>query len=190
MSRANFIIYAVLAGVLLCGDAGAAGLDEIYRDLVRSDNRGYLPLFVKNRKALQPADDSGFDLPPVEPELEANEPEQEINFENERLRRNAEIEAANARWRKVLKNVQSGYVSSFELDELAQHEQQNNPQAVEILAWIYSRGIGVKPDFIKAFHLYKKAVDLKVPGAMDNAVKVYRAMTPAQKAELGKQSSL
>ena len=186
MSRANFIIYAVLAGVLWCGEAKAAGLDEIYRDLVRSDNRGYLPLFVKNRKALQPADESGFDLPPVEVELDASQPEQEINFENERLRRKAEIEAANARWKQVLKNVQSGYVSSFELDELTQREQQGNPQAVEVLAWIYSRGVGVKPDFIKAFHFYKKAVNLNVPGAMDNAVKVYRAMSPAQKAELGR----
>lgn len=36
--------------VLLCpGLASATSLDELYRDIVRSDNQGYLPMFVKNR---------------------------------------------------------------------------------------------------------------------------------------------
>ena len=28
----------------------ATSLDELYRDVIRSENSGYLPMFVKNRK--------------------------------------------------------------------------------------------------------------------------------------------
>ncbi len=189
MNKAKLIIYAVLSGWMMTNSAYAAGLDEIYRDLVRSDNRGYLPLFVKNRQAPSLLDDERISMPEapvvVEPVVDSMTLK-EISLDNERQRREAEEKAAELRWQKVLKNVQNGYVSSFELEELSKREAQNNPQAVEVLAWIYSRGIGVKPDLIKAFNLYKKAVGLKVPSAMDNAVKVYRAMTPAQKNEISK----
>ena len=43
-----FIIFSLL---FLSLPAHATSLDEIYRDLVRSDNSGYLPMFVKNRNA-------------------------------------------------------------------------------------------------------------------------------------------
>lgn len=189
MNKAKLIIYAILSGCAILNSVQAAGLDEIYRDLVRSDNSGYLPLFVKNRQAPSLLDNEQITMPEspmvVEPVVDSMTLK-EISLDNERQRRQAEEELAELRWQKVLKNVQNGYVSSFELDELNKREAQNNPQAVEVLAWIYSRGVGVKPDLIKAFNLYKKAVELKVPSAMDNAVKVYRAMTPAQKNEISK----
>ena len=188
MNKAKLIIYAVLSGCAIIHNANAAGLDEIYRDLVRSDNSGYLPLFVKNRQAPSLLDNEQITMPEspmVEPVVDSMTLK-EISLDSERQRRQAEEDLAELRWQKVLKNVQNGYVSSFELDELNKREAQNNPQAVEVLAWIYSRGIGVKPDLIKAFNLYKKAVGLKVPSAMDNAVKVYRAMSPAQKNEISK----
>ena len=157
--------------------------------MVRSDNRGYLPLFVKNRQAPSLIDENKEFFPDTNLEEETQVLEKgmkEINFENERLIQDAEIEAAELRWQKVIANVQSGYVSSFELDELNQRVEKDDPQAVEILAWIYSKGVGVEPDLIKAFGLYKKAINLKVPDAMDNAIKVYKAMSSAQKEELAK----
>ena len=189
MNKAKFIICAVLMLGFCVKSSQAAGLDEIYRDLVRSDNRGYLPLFVKNRQAPSLIDGDKEFLPDTSMEEETNIIEKgmkDINFKNERLIKNAEIEAAELRWKKVLANVQAGYVSSFELDELNQRVENNNPQAVEVLAWIYSKGVGVEPDLIKAFGLYKQAINLKVPDAMENAVKVYKAMSPAQKEELAK----
>ena len=189
MNKVKFIICAFLLFFVVSKGAFAAGLDEIYRDLVRSDNRGYLPLFVKNRQAPSVIDDGNKVLSNDDFESSANALEKglnNINFQNERLIKKAELEEAEIRWKKVLANVQSGYVSSFELDELNKREQENNSQAVEVLAWIYSKGVGVEPDLIKAFHLYKKAIALKVPEAMENAVKVYKAMSAQQKAELSK----
>ena len=189
MNKVKFVICAALLSFVVSKGAFAAGLDEIYRDLVRSDNRGYLPLFVKNRQAPSVVDDSKVVLPRDDFEQGADALEMgisSVNFQNERLIKKAEFEEAEIRWKKVLANVQSGYVSSFELDELNKREGENNPQAVDVLAWIYSKGVGVEPDLIKAFHLYKKAIALKVPEAMENAVKVYKAMSAQQKAELSK----
>lgn len=187
MKKANYIFLAFLLSLCSLNKVQAAGLDEIYRDLVRSDNRGYLPLFVKNREAPKIFSDENFAKEVTRPEVideQAVRGLEDINLENDRQRRSAEIEAAQLRWEQVLKNVQNGYVSSFELDELVKHEQQDDPKAVEVLAWIYSRGIGVKTDLLKAFSYYKKAVALNIPNAKENAIKVYHAMSPDERAQL------
>lgn len=51
MIKTQTFIYTVLLGTILAVPAPATSLDEIYRDIVRSDNSGYLPLYVKNRNA-------------------------------------------------------------------------------------------------------------------------------------------
>jgi len=185
MNKEYSIICVFLAVLLNINDVFAAGLDEIYRDLVRSDNRGYLPLFVKNRTTPLFIDEDKL-VEPIE-NVEGVVDDEEalgVNFENKRLIKNAEVEAENQRWQMVLDNVQAGYVSSFELDELEKRERENNPQAIEVLAWIYSQGIGVEPDLVKAFVFYKKAIEFDVPEAKENAIKVYKAMTSEQKAKL------
>lgn len=187
MTKVKFIILGVFFAMCCSKNVCAAGLDEIYRDLVRSDNRGYLPLFVKNRQA--PSIFNGDTLigEISNPDLideQTLKGLEDINLENERRRLSAEREAAELRWQQVLKNVQAGYVSSFELDELEKHERWNNPQATEVLGWIYAKGIGVKVDFLKSFRYYQKAASLNVLNAKENAVKVYRAMSAEQKALL------
>lgn len=47
MKKALFIILSLIFSV---PEVSANSLDELYRDLIKSDNEGYLPLFVKNRK--------------------------------------------------------------------------------------------------------------------------------------------
>lgn len=187
MKKANFIILSLLLGCVVSENAVAAGLDEIYRDLVRSDNRGYLPLFVKNRQTPNIFREDGTLGDIAQPDLideQTLKGLEDINLENERQRRSAEREAAELRWQQALKNVQGGYVTSVELEELEKREQENNLQAIEVLGWVYARGIGVKPDLIKSFNYYRKAANLGVTGAQDNAVKVYKAMSAAQRAEL------
>lgn len=187
MKQANFIFLTAILCCLFPARGQSAGLDEIYRDLVRSDNRGYLPLFVKNRQAPKVFTDDTLNSDIVSPDFIDEQTVrglEDINLENERQRRSAELEAAQLRWQQVLKNVQGGYVSSFELEELEKYEQENDPQAVEVLAWIYARGIGVKQDLEKAFSYYKKAVALNIPNAKENAVKVYRAMSVEQRSKL------
>lgn len=187
MKKASFLFLSMMLGCLCSNEACAAGLDEIYRDLVRSDNRGYLPLFVKNREAPKIFDDENILNQMSQPsglsEQNLNGLE-DVNLDNERQRQSKEREEDELRWKKVLKNVQSGFVSSVEIEELTKRERENNPQAVEVLGWIYAKGIGVEPDLIKAFNYYKKGTALSIPQAKENAIKVYKAMTPAQKSSL------
>ena len=187
MKQAKFIILGLLSVCCLGNNVQAAGLDEIYRDLVRSDNRGYLPLFVKNRQVPKVFTDdiSSNDVSvPLLIDEQTLKGLEDINLKNERQRLSAEREAAELHWQNVLKNVQQGYVTSIELDELYKREHDNNPHAVEILGWIYARGIGVKPDLIKSFNFYKKGANLGIKQARENAVKVYRAMSATQKTKL------
>ena len=79
-----FIIFSLL---FLSLPAHATSLDEIYRDLVRSDNSGYLPMFVKNRNApdfLLDDEAAKQIMPPKETktiDMKA------VNLESERLKR-------------------------------------------------------------------------------------------------------
>ena len=187
MIKANFILYAFLAMFVGVKSSSATGLDQIYRDLVRSDNRGYLPLFVKNRNT--PEVGSSDKLleevaAPVEVEKDNTVGLEDVNLDNPRQKKNMELEAENERWQQVLANVQRGYVSSYEIGILNSYEADDNPQAVEVLGWMYSQGVGVDQDLIRSFNYYKKAVDLGVSSAMENAVKVYRAMSASQKEKL------
>jgi len=155
-------------------------LDEIYRDVVRSDNRGYLPMFVKNRTAPDFLDEEFVlkdvpepkpeDTSPVNPDLEI------VKLENQRKIHEAKLRAELAEWQAVLDNVRAGKVTPVELRALELKAEQSDPQAVEILGWIYARGVGVKPDLIKSFKFYQKAADIGVPDASLNAAKVYKIM--------------
>lgn len=59
--------------------------------------------------------------------------------------------------------------------------QKNDPKAVEVLAWMNARGIGIKPNLVEAFNLYQKAAALKVPLAAENALLVYKSMNAEQR---------
>ena len=50
MKKYKQIIIALLVLCSCPGTALSASLDELYRDIIRSENKGYLPLFVKNRE--------------------------------------------------------------------------------------------------------------------------------------------
>ena len=187
MKKASFLILVLLFVCLCNTNLFAAGLDEIYRDLVRSDNRGYLPLFVKNRDVpniFENEDLSGDDFSSVSTNEEMLKGLDDINLDNDRQRRSAERDAAELRWQQTLRNVQAGYVSSVELEDLNIKERENDPQAVEVLAWIYARGVGVEVDLIRAFNYYRKGISLGVPQAKENAVKVYKAMSAEEKNRL------
>lgn len=176
--------FLLLAGSVL--PVQAATLDELYRDIVRSDNSGYLPLYVKNRHSpdflldeeeLKKAQESADALP-------INKDDMVIDFENKRKERELEKIAIKLKWQQTLEAVKDNRVTPVELAEIEKRVKKNDPQAVEVYAFMYARGIGVKPDLIKAFNLYQQADKLKVPNAMENAAKVYKSMTPAQRQEL------
>ena len=75
-------------------------------------------------------------------------------------------------------------VTPKELDEIKNRIKQNNPDAIEIYAYMNAKGIGVQKDFIKSFNLYRQAEKLGVPQAKENDIKVFKAMSPEQKQKL------
>lgn len=186
MINIKTFICSILLGLCTVFPAGATTLDELYRDIVRSDNSGYLPMYVKNRNAPDFIfDDTELNkiekTPPLIPIIENDTI---VDFENKRKLQELEEEARRLQWQQTLNAVKENRVTPVELKEIEQRAEKDNPQAVEVLAYIYARGVGVKPDLIKAFNLYQKAEKLQVPNAIPNAAKVYKAMSPQLRKKL------
>ena len=163
----------------------AASLDELYRDIVRSDNMGYLPLFVKNRKEPDIAVDEGLDKVDAENfVLKAKGETKEVKLINEARKKAALRRAKQIKWEQTLKAVAENRVAPLDLEEINQRVKLNDAKAVEVLAWMYTKGVGVKQDLVKAFKLYKKAEGLQVSSAAQNASLVFKAMTADEKAKV------
>lgn len=183
MKTKKSFIFILLSLVILSGSVHATSLDEIYRDIVRSDNRGYLPMFVKNRNTPDFLLDEEI---PKKVEVKETEVEntQAINLENERKKRDAAIAAQKQKWQDTLTAVKTNRVTPMDLEEIQKRVDENQLDAVEIYAWMNARGVGIKPDLIKAFNLYQKAASLNIPNATKNAAQIYKIMTPVQRESL------
>lgn len=179
------LIFLTLLAALYASPALATSLDAIYRDLVKSDNQGYLPLFVKNRKAPDILNDEQItNIPPVEEVQEPKVVPYQIPLVDKyKIAKEAELERLR-RWDNAVKAVQENRVTPLELDEILRYVAVNNPKAVEIYAWMTARGVGVKQDLVKAFNLYQQAIFLHVPNAEKNAAIVYRDLTPEQRQQI------
>lgn len=182
LKKTRFFIFFILLFSSL--PAHATSLDEIYRDLVRSDNSGYLPMFVKNRNAPDFVLDEEASKKIMPPRESKNIDVKAVNLESKRLKREAELKAAQLKWQNTLLAVKNNRITPVELEEIQKHVNNNEPQAIEIFAWMNARGIGIQTDLIKAFHLYRKAASLNVPNANNNAAQVYKAMTREQRESL------
>ena len=82
----------------------------------------------------------------------------------------------------LLKYYQNG--NNDDLEEINQRVKLNDAKAVEVLAWMYTKGVGVKQNLVEAFKLYKKAESLQVSSAAQNASLVFKAMTVDEKAKI------
>ncbi len=164
----------------------ASSLDELYRDIIRSDNQGYLPLFVKNRTV--PGDilineESISSLKHLEPAtLKNNHPP--VNLSNTYGKDSVLAKAKQQQWLKTIAAVKSNQVTPLELNDITSRVEANDPKATEILAWMYTKGVGVNANFITAFNLYKKAALLNVANAEKNALIIYKSMNEEQRRQL------
>lgn len=179
----------ILSLCLLCacfGTARAASLDEMYRDIVRSDNSGYLPMFVKNRSLPDVLMEEEI-LKKLPPEVQTAVPAPApvpINLTNDRAAREAAARAAQQRWADALKAVQFNQVTPLVLEEIHTRVTSHDPKAVEVLAFMNARGIGIETNFLRAYELYQLAAKLGVPKAADNARAVWNVMTVEQRRAL------
>ena len=178
MSVKNFL-FTFLCSLMAFSSVKASSLDELYRDIIRSDNRGYLPLFVKNRKAPDALfDKEDYPLPHKAAQEESVLP---IKLSNDFKQKLENAKDRQEQWIKTISAVKSNQVTPLELNDITTRVNENDPYATEILAWMYTTGVGVTPDFIEAFNLYKKAARLNVAHAEQNALIVYKAMNEEQR---------
>ncbi len=168
------------------GVAEASSLDELYRDIIRSDNQGYLPMFVKNRDIpdILVEEEILKRIPAQTPETLKNPDQKPLNLTNTRPDPNALRKARQLKWDNTLKAVAENRVTPLELQEIEYRARQNDAKAVEVMAWMYTKGVGVKTDYVKAFRLYRHAASLQVPRAEENAALVYKAMNEDQRRSL------
>ncbi len=177
------ITFLASLALSLSTPAVAASLDELYRSIIRDDNDGYLPIYVKNRTQPEMLFDKEIDDIPNKPtEKIYNKPEDKIvNLVNEqKLKEEAQLLRLR-RWESAVKAVRENRVTPVELAEIENYVRQKDPKAIEILAWMNTKGIGVSKDFVKAFHLYREAAKLNVPQAQKNAALLYKAMSRSQR---------
>jgi len=165
--------------------ASATSLDELYRDIIRSDNSGYLPLFVKNRnEQIILIEEDDFDSAPQTQPTKIQTSSQRLKLSNDLLQKSALTKAKQIQWLKTLAAIKSNQVTPLELHDVMSRAQNNEPKAVEILAWMYTNGVGVSTDFVEAFNLYRKAAELKVANAEKNASIVYQSMNEEQRRKV------
>lgn len=181
MKSARYLISCLWAVFGISGAAQAASLDDLYRDIIRSDNEGYLPLFVKNRSTPDILNEESYNADAKNNLQQTRHP---INLTNNRLQKEAFVRARQLRWNKTLKAVEENRATPLDLSEITYRVSLNDAKAVEVLAWMYTRGVGVRQDLPAAFRLYRQAEKLQVPQAAENAALVYKAMTPEQRALL------
>ena len=179
------LIFSIGIIFIYTSSVWAASLDELYRDIVRSDNMGYLPLFVKNRKEPDVAVDDALDKVDADTfVLKSNGETKEIKLTNEARKKAALRRAKQIKWEQTLKAVAENRVAPLDLEEINQRAKLNDAKAIEVLAWMYTKGVGVKQNLIKAFRLYKKAELLQVSSAAQNANLVFRAMSADERAKV------
>ncbi len=162
----------------------AASLDEIYRDIVRDDNSGYLPIFVRNRNRPELLFEDK--LPKEEIKTEKKQEQPIVKLIDERKIKQDAIKAEEERWQNTIKAIQTNNFTAKELKILDKYVAKDNAKAVEIKAWMLAKGHGVKPNLVESFLLYRKAEKLGVKDARKNAAQVYRAMNRDQRESLAK----
>lgn len=176
-------ILGLIVSLSVVDCAYAVSLDSVYRDVVKSTNDGYLPVFVKNREAPSlKFDDSKFETYYEEDEEDADY--EAFNFENDaRLKKLAQIKMDDE-WQNTVEAIQRRSVSPVDLERVKKRVAQKHPKAVEIYAWMYAKGVGVPKDLVSSYWLYIKADELGVEKAKENSRKVYNVMTKEQKQKI------
>lgn len=87
-------------------------------------------------------------------------------------------------WKKIVVAVKKGNVTPFDVDEIRRQSERENVEAIELLAWMYATGTGLRQDLPKSYAYYMQAAQMGVASAYDNVRAVYQAMNPAQREAL------
>lgn len=184
MNKKLKIILILLTFFSIIQTAQATSLDDLYRDIVRDDNSGYLPIFVRNRNKPELLFEDK--LPQIKQEEKKENARPIVNLTDERKIKQDEIKAEKERWSNAIKAIQTNNITPKELKILDDYVEKGDVKAIEIKAWMLAKGHGIKQDFVSSFLLYRKAEKLGVKDAKKNAAQVYRAMSREQRESLAK----
>ena len=160
---------------VVCGasESFAFGLtvDQMYRNLVFSE-----------QETAQKPSESVLAFKKVDSKPEAIWREKKVYFEKQN-QKPADFEPAG-QWKDIVVSVKQGRVSPFDLAEIRRMSEHENAEAIELLAWMYATGTGLRQDLQKSYAYYLQAAHMGVSSAYDNVRAVYRAMSPEQRASL------
>lgn len=161
--------------------AGAFGLtaDQMYRNLLTDENEGVLPAYYTRSAKKQ----ARLDFKRVESVSEKVWTEKHGELPDP-TDMNIFETGDTENWQEIVKAVKNGQTTPFDLETIRRRTQADDAEAVELLAWMYATGKGVRQDLTKSWTYYLQAAHLGVPSATDNARAVYKAMNAAQRASL------
>lgn len=150
-------------------------VDQMYRNVAGSEH-------INSIKGSSSVDAPLLAFKKVDSKPEAIWQEKKAYFEKH-TQKPAEFET-ESRWSDIVVSVKKGRVSPFDLAEIRRQSERENAEAVELLAWMYATGTGLRQDLQKSYTYYLQAAHMGVPSAYDNVRAVYRAMSPDQRASL------
>ena len=155
--------------------------DQMYRNVLTQENEGALPSYYTVREqaekkkiisSLLPENAARTQLLPINESVLSP---QESAFSEFDLQRE---------WESVIKAVKENRLTPFDLEIIQKRAQNDDAQAIELLAWMYATGKGLKQDLVKSWLYYTQAAHLGVPSGTKNAQAVYKSMTAVQRSQL------
>lgn len=170
------LIFGFFVMFLGVSDALAFGLtaDQMYRNLLSSEKS------ASSRSASLP-EEPLLTFKKADSKPEAIWREKKALFDKQA--KPAEFETEYS-WNDIVNAVKKGAVTPFDLAEIRRLSEHENAEAIELLAWMYATGTGLRQDLQKSYTYYLQAAHMGVPSAYDNVRAVYQAMSPDQRAAL------
>ena len=168
-----------IAALMMTSRAFAFGMtsDQMYRNVLMHENDGVMPSYYTAREQAEQKKKSAERLRKKEKPGSKNplflpdeKPFSELDAKRE--------------WEAVIKAVQEKRPTPFDLEVIRKRADNDETQAVELLAWMYATGNGIRQDLVQAWSYYMRAAGLGVETGAQNARAVYRGMTAAQRAQL------
>ncbi len=177
------VLVFILSFGFFLPQAFAFGLtaDQMYRNLLANENHGVVPSYYA---VSRPGEKPLLAFKKAESKTEKIWHEKEGSFLDAQKAEALSPVKQTSDWSEIVGNVRSGRVTPFDLEIIRRRSDNGDVEAVELLAWMYATGTGLKQDLTKSWTYYLQAAHLGVPTATANAKAVYQAMSASERSRL------
>ncbi|MBR7158744.1 MAG: sel1 repeat family protein [Alphaproteobacteria bacterium] len=176
LTRAYFIFGAIIFAPSFAHASFGLSLEELYRQVVMEENQGRLPAYFSGAEVRQENRNRIDVSVPTTGDNIIGVLESDV-YESEEVRKQKERQE----WLQTVLAVKKGSPTPFDVAKIERLADLSNPEAVEMLAWLYATGTGVPKNLPKAMSLYNKAAYLGVPQAKANAENIYKSLSSMAK---------